>query len=230
MKTFRIFILVILFTVFSGLSSLEADGLPRIMILATGGTIAGTGTRSTQTVGYAAAKIGVDALIASVPELTGIARVSGEQVLQLANENMTPADWLKLARRVNQLLAKSDVDGIVITHGDGHAGGVGLLPQPHRQKHETGCPHRRDAARHGHQRRRADEPLPPVLLAGSPSAAGMGVLVMLNDQISAAREVSKDEHHRRRHLPDPGFRLSRVHHRRETPFLQGHHEAPHGDQ
>ncbi|WP_286865038.1 asparaginase domain-containing protein, partial [Herbaspirillum sp. UBA812] len=85
--------------------------------LATGGTIAGTGATSTTTVGYTAAKVGVDALIAAVPELKKVANVRGEQVMQIASENMNNDAWLKLAKRVNTLLAQSDVDGIVITHG-----------------------------------------------------------------------------------------------------------------
>ncbi len=191
MKTSRIFLLVMLFTVSSGLPAPAADGLPRIAILATGGTIAGTGSQTTQTVGYAAAKIGVEALIASVPELAGVARVSGEQVLQLPSENMTPADWLKLARRVNQLLAKSDVDGIVVTHGtdtlEETAYFLNLTVKSMKPVVLTGAMRPATAIS-------ADGPMNlfhAVLLAGSPSAAGKGVLVMLNDQISAAREVSK---------------------------------------
>ena len=91
--------------------------MPNVAILATGGTIAGTGATSTTTVGYKAATLGVDALIAAVPELARVAHVSGEQVFQIASENMTPGHWLQLARRVNELLARDDVDGVAITHG-----------------------------------------------------------------------------------------------------------------
>ena len=91
--------------------------LPNVVILATGGTIAGTGATSTTTVGYTAATVGVEALIAAVPELKKVANVRGEQVVQVASENMTNELWLKLAKRVNVLLAQSDVDGIVVTHG-----------------------------------------------------------------------------------------------------------------
>jgi L-asparaginase/Glu-tRNA(Gln) amidotransferase subunit D len=74
--------------------------------LATGGAIAGTGATSTTTVGYTAAKVGVDALIAAVPELKKVANVRGEQVMQIASENMNNDAWLKLAKRVNTLLAQ----------------------------------------------------------------------------------------------------------------------------
>src|SRR5208282_679329 len=95
--------------------SFAEQKLPNVMILATGGTIAGTGATSTTTVGYTAAKVGVDRLIEAVPELKKVANVKGEQVFQIASENMTNDYWLKLAKRVNQLLAQPDVDGIVIT-------------------------------------------------------------------------------------------------------------------
>jgi L-asparaginase/Glu-tRNA(Gln) amidotransferase subunit D len=75
--------------------------LPNVTILATGGTIAGTGATSTTTVGYTAATVGVQALIQAVPEMTKIANVSGEQVFQIASENMGNEHWLALAKRVN---------------------------------------------------------------------------------------------------------------------------------
>jgi L-asparaginase len=95
----------------------EAGKLANVTILATGGTIAGTGASSTATVGYTSATVGVQRLIEAVPELKKVANVKGEQVFQIASENMNNESWLKLAKRVNELLAQDDVDGIVITHG-----------------------------------------------------------------------------------------------------------------
>ena len=95
----------------------EAGKLANVTILATGGTIAGTGATSTTTVGYTAATVGVQRLIEAVPELKKVANVKGEQVFQIASENMNNDSWLKLAKRVNELLAQADVDGIVITLG-----------------------------------------------------------------------------------------------------------------
>jgi L-asparaginase/glutamin-(asparagin-)ase len=94
-----------------------ARQLPNVTILATGGTIAGTGSTSTSTIGYTAATVGVERLIQAVPELAKVANVSGEQVFQIASENMGNEHWLTLAKRVNTLLAQSNVGGIVITHG-----------------------------------------------------------------------------------------------------------------
>ena len=167
--------------------------LPNVKILATGGTIAGAGTSSTQTVGYTAAVTAVDSLISAVPELKNIANVSGEQVAQIASEDMTDEVWLKLAKRVNQLLASPLVDGIVITHGtdtlEETAYFLNLVVKSDKPVVVVGS--MRPATSIS-----ADGPMNlyrAVVLAGSAEAAGKGVLVMLNDQINAAREVSKTD-------------------------------------
>ena len=167
--------------------------LPNIKILATGGTIAGAGTSHTQTVGYTAAVTAVDGLIAAVPELQNIANVTGEQVAQIASEDMTDAVWLKLAKRVNELLASPLVDGIVITHGtdtlEETAYFLNLVVKSDKPVVVVGA--MRPATSIS-----ADGPMNlyrAVVLAGSAEAAGKGVLVMLNDQINAAREVSKTD-------------------------------------
>src|SRR5580700_3043487 len=85
--------------------------LPNVVILATGGTIAGSGATSTTSVGYKAATVPVQALIDAVPELKKVATVRGEQLFQIASQNMTNDYWLKLGKRVNELLLKPDVDG-----------------------------------------------------------------------------------------------------------------------
>ena len=124
----------------------RGPGLANVTILATGGTIAGTGATSTTTVGYTAATVGVARLIEAVPELKTVANVKGEQVFQIASENMNNDSWLKLAKRVNELLAQDDVDGIVITHGDRHHRGDRVLSQSGREKQEAGRHRRRDAS------------------------------------------------------------------------------------
>ncbi|WP_044528793.1 type II asparaginase [Herbaspirillum sp. B65] len=169
----------------------HAQTLPNVVILATGGTIAGTGATSTTTVGYTAAKVGVDALIAAVPELKKVANVRGEQVMQIASENMNNDAWLKLAKRVNTLLAQSDVDGIVITHGtdtiEETAYFLDLVVKSKKPVVIVGAMRPSTAIS-------ADGPINlynAVLLAGSKEAVGKGVLVALNDQINAGREVTK---------------------------------------
>jgi L-asparaginase type II len=161
------------------------------MILATGGTIAGTGAGTTTTVGYTAATVGVETLIAAVPELKKVANVKGEQVFQIASENMNNDYWLTLAKRVNTLLAQPDVDGIVITHGtdtlEETAYFLNLVTKSRKPVVLVGAMRPSTALS-------ADGPINlynATILAGSQEAVGKGVLVAMNDQINPAREVTK---------------------------------------
>ncbi len=91
-----------------------------IVILATGGTIAGTSARAGDNVGYTAAQRSVGDLLADLPSnLAGgpPALIEAEQVSQLDSKDMDPATWQHLARRVAHHLARPDVAGLVITHG-----------------------------------------------------------------------------------------------------------------
>ena len=169
----------------------EPGHLPNITILATGGTIAGTGANSTTTVGYTAAKVGVEALIDAVPEVKKVANVKGEQVFQIASESMTNDYWLKLAKRVNALLAQPDVDGIVITHGtdtlEETAYFLDLTVKSDKPVVMVGAMRPSTAIS-------ADGPVNiynAVVLAGSKEAEGKGVLIAMNDEINAARDVTK---------------------------------------
>jgi L-asparaginase len=169
----------------------ESGKLANVTILATGGTIAGTGATSTTTVGYTAATVGVQRLIEAVPELKKVASVKGEQVFQIASENMNNEYWLKLAKRVNELLAQDDVDGIVITHGtdtiEETAYFLNLVVKSRKPVVIVGAMRPSTAIS-------ADGPVNlynAVTLAGSEEAVGKGVLVVLNDQISGARDVTK---------------------------------------
>lgn len=169
----------------------HAQKLPNVTILATGGTIAGTGASSTTTVGYTAATVGVQQLIQAVPELVKVANVKGEQVFQIASESMTNEHWLTLGKRVNTLLAQNDVDGIVITHGtdtmEETAYFLNLVVKSRKPVVLVGAMRPSTALS-------ADGPINlynAVLLAGSRDAAGKGVMIAMNDQIHAARDVTK---------------------------------------
>lgn len=87
-----------------------------IVILATGGTIAGTADSQTAK-SYSPAQLQVQSLIDRVPELDDIANVRGEQIAQISSQAMTNEIWLKLANRVQALLDEEETDGVVITHG-----------------------------------------------------------------------------------------------------------------
>ncbi len=89
---------------------------PNIHILATGGTIAGTGASATKT-NYTAGQVAISTLLEAVPEVNKIANVTGEQIVKIGSQDMNDAVWLTLAKRINELFSRGDVDGIVITHG-----------------------------------------------------------------------------------------------------------------
>ena len=90
--------------------------LPRIVIVATGGTIAGS-AESTTAAGYRSGAVAVDVLIAAVPQMKRFADVRGVQVSSVGSQDMNDELWVMLATEVNRLLAAADVDGVAITHG-----------------------------------------------------------------------------------------------------------------
>lgn len=89
---------------------------PKIHILATGGTIAGSGESSTGS-SYKAGEVGISKLLDAVPQLRDIADVSGEQIVKIGSQDMDDSIWLTLAKRINILLNEQGYDGVVITHG-----------------------------------------------------------------------------------------------------------------
>ncbi len=89
---------------------------PNIHILATGGTIAGTGSSATGT-SYTAGQVAIGTLLDAVPDIRNIANVTGEQIVRIGSQDMNDAVWLTLAKKINELLKRPDIDGIVITHG-----------------------------------------------------------------------------------------------------------------
>jgi L-asparaginase len=96
--------------------SVSGLAMANITILATGGTIAGSGDSATKGE-YTSGEISVDELIKAVPDLDKLGHITGEQISNIGSQDMSKAIWLKLAKRVNELLAKPDCDAIVITHG-----------------------------------------------------------------------------------------------------------------
>lgn len=106
--------LLILITSFS--CTVSAQQLPRIIVLSTGGTIAGQQPDASKA-GYLAGKVPITELLKNIPTISKKANVQGEQVTAIGSYDMTIDIWLKLARRINEIFAKNEADGIVITHG-----------------------------------------------------------------------------------------------------------------
>ncbi len=90
----------------------------KIVILGTGGTIAGTAASASEHIGYTAAQLGIAQLVAAVPALaSGPCDLLTEQLAQVDSKDMDFDIWTRLALRVSHHLAQADVQGIVITHG-----------------------------------------------------------------------------------------------------------------
>ncbi|MDB5965942.1 MAG: asparaginase [Polaromonas sp.] len=91
--------------------------LKKIVLLGTGGTIAGTAASPSEHTAYRAGQLGVDALLASVPGLADRFAVEAEQVAQIDSKDMDAEVWIRLALRVEALIADPDVHAVVVTHG-----------------------------------------------------------------------------------------------------------------
>ena len=163
---------------------------PHVVILATGGTIAGRGASAVEGT-YRPAELPVEDLLAAVPEIHTLARVTGEQVCQVASQDMTSTLWLRIARRVDELLRREDTDGVVITHGtdtmEETAWFLHLTVRNEKPIVLTG-------AMRAPSSLSADGALNlynAVAVAASPDARGRGVLLTMNDGIHGAREVTK---------------------------------------
>lgn len=164
-----------------------------IVILGTGGTIAGVADHAGANVGYRPAQLGVAQLLQAVPDLERVANapLQAEQVAQLDSKDMDPATWHALAQRCAQLLERSDVGGIVITHGtdtlEETAWFLQCVLQPAKPVVLT-CAMRPASAIS------ADGPgnlRDAVACAADVHAAGRGVLAVVAGQVFSARQVRK---------------------------------------
>ena len=93
-----------------------AHAKPKIKILATGGTIAGAQASQAE-YGYKAGAFKVEDLINAVPQMKELADITGEQIVNIGSQDMNDEVWLKLGKRVNEVLQSADTDAVVITHG-----------------------------------------------------------------------------------------------------------------
>lgn len=188
--TRRIPVLTLALTSLLAISAVQAATLPKIKVLATGGTIAGA-QASQADAGYKSGTFSVNDLIKAVPQMTNIAVLSGEQVANIGSQTMNHEVWLKLGNRVNEVLKSDDTDGVVITHGtdtlEETAYFLSLVVKSEKpvvlvcaMRPATGIS--------------ADGPMNlynGVALAGSPAAKGRGPLVVINDAIHYGRELQK---------------------------------------
>src|SRR5678809_1545946 len=170
--------------------SLQAQKLPRVIILATGGTIAGVGASSDRA-GYEAGKIPIDQLVGTIPTVKKIADISGEQISSVGSQDMTIDIWKKLAIRINEIIAKKEADAIVVTHGtdtqEETAYFLDLVVPSEMPVVLTGSMRPATAIS-------ADGPknlYDAITIAINPKSKGRGVLVSFNEGIFDARDVMK---------------------------------------
>lgn len=184
-KRFSMFVIMLL-----SVTMAFAQELPKVYILATGGTIAGSGSSATKS-NYSAGQVAIGTLLDAVPAINDVAYVEGEQVVNIGSQDMSNDVWLVLAKRVNELLAQTDVNGIVITHGtdtmEETAFFLSLVTNSNKPVVLVGAMRPSTAIS-------ADGPVNlynAVVTAASPASMGRGVLVCMNGKVYGAADVTK---------------------------------------
>src|SRR5678810_460224 len=164
--------------------------LPKVIILATGGTIAGAGAAADRA-GYTAGKIPIEDLIGGIPTVKKIATITGEQISSVGSQDMTTDIWKKLAVRINEIISNKEADGIVVTHGtdtqEETAYFLDLVVPSKMPVVLTGSMRPATAIS-------ADGPknlYDAITIAANPKSKGRGVLVSFNEGIFDARDVMK---------------------------------------
>ena len=163
---------------------------PRIVVLGTGGTIAGRAASAHDNVGYEAAQLGVDDLLEGMPGLASIT-VTGEQVAQIDSKDMDFRVWCALAQRCADWLADDDVRGIVVTHGtdtmEETAFFLQALLAPSKPVVLTGAMRPASSRLADGPRNLADA----IAVAAAAGPGRAGVVVAFAGQLHSARDVRK---------------------------------------
>ena len=167
--------------------------LPRVAVVTTGGTIDSVGADRLDLAAYleTGRRLEPGALVASIPELASVARVTEVPFRRLRAHAMTDADLADLRDLVVAILDRREADGIVVTHG------TNTLEETAWLLHLTlaaEAPVVLTGAMRPASALSADGPLnlaEAVRVAASHEARGLGVLVVMDDTIHGAREVTK---------------------------------------
>ena len=166
--------------------------LPKVLLIATGGTIAGVQDAPGSLGSYRAGTLTAEQIIASVPELSKHAQIETEQFSNVPSTSITPAQWLALSKRIEKVLKdRDDLAGVVVTHGTDRleetAFFLYLTVRSNKPVVVVGA--QRPATGIS-----PDGPinlLSAVRVAAAPQAVGKGVMVVMDDRILSAREVRK---------------------------------------
>ncbi|MBK0404685.1 type II asparaginase [Adhaeribacter sp. BT258] len=169
--------------------SINKPALPNVVILATGGTIAGAAASGTQA-GYTSGQVTIDAMVDAVPDAKKLANIKGEQISNVGSQDMSFEIMLKLANRINEL-TKSGTDGVVITHGtdtmEETAYFLNLVVKTDKPVVLVGSMRPSTAMS-------ADGPLNlynAISVAADPEAKNHGVMLVMNDWIHSAQSFVK---------------------------------------
>lgn len=171
---------------------------PHLLLVTTGGTIAGSSPDATDTASYKAGTLGADSLLAALPEAAAFGRIETEALFALDSKDITPAHWLVLTRKLRERLADPAIAGIVVTHGTDTLEETAFFLA---QTLPRTKPVVLTAAMRPATARSADGPmnlLQALAAANSPGLAAAGAVVVANDRIWAAADISK----RHTHAPD----------------------------
>jgi L-asparaginase len=159
------------------------EKLPLVKVLATGGTIANTPS----------GRLHAGEVADAIPELRKVARLEVEELIRVASSAVTLENWLNLAKRINEIFAReSEVKGVVVTHGSNTVEETGYFLS---LTVKSDKPVVLTAAQRQFTTLSSDSPknfLQAVRVAASDEARGKGALIVTNDVINAARDVSKD--------------------------------------
>jgi L-asparaginase len=168
----------------------QDTALPDVLVLATGGTIAGKAS-GTSAIGYDAGQVTGKDLIAAVPGVEKLADLSTDQVSNIGSQDMNDQVWIDLANRIEKAFKDGEADGIVITHGTDTIEETAFFLE---QVLSTDKPVVLTAAMRPSTAISADGPAnmyEAVKVAAHPDAKGRGVLVVINDTIFESRDVQK---------------------------------------
>ncbi|RDB07405.1 type II asparaginase [Runella aurantiaca] len=163
---------------------------PKVIILATGGTIAGKGANPDRAA-YEAGKIPIQDLLVAIPSINKLVDVQGEQIASVGSYKITIEIWLKLAKRINEIVTKNEADGIVITHGtdtqEETAYFLSLTTGSAKPVVLTGSMRPSTTISTDGPKNLYDA----ILVAAAPQSQGKGVILSFNERIYDAKNVTK---------------------------------------
>lgn len=164
---------------------------PNIVVIGTGGTIAGRGASAADTSAYACSVLEIDEILAALPEATSLANLRAEQLLQAGSENFNEQHLLMIGKRISEVLKDDSVDGAVLAHGtdtiEETAYFLHLTLKSVKPVVAVGSMRPPSAMSSDASLNLYDA----IAVAAHPASRGKGTLVVANEEIHSARDVTK---------------------------------------